>query len=252
MTNLLRVVGAIGLAVGGVLLLVKFAHAQGAHRMAESDSDLMPGYAQVELKARTAYGNEPQAVRAFIDEVFERSILAKSALSIKDRVFRNELALRNGHRGWVSADDLVNAVNENVRRFNLPTHMRLTKRQLQMAREDLRFYVRHFAFGNPLRGDVSEGLSPAETVFVGLDLALQKLANPEYQVEPEEWERRTAERRARAKSARPLNKGQQPVKVSVKLVRITEPMVSLPDFSDESSVAVYEMHAFLDRLGFER
>jgi hypothetical protein len=259
MATLLRVVATIGIAVGGMLLIVRFAgaqnaqrDAQSAQRMAESDSDAIPGYAQVELKARAAYGNEPQAVRAFTDKIFEHSTLADAARSIKDRVYRNELAFRNGQRGWASADNLVDAVNENVRRFNLPGHTRLTKRQLHMVREDLRFYVRHFAFGDPLRGNVPEDLSPAETVFVGLDLALQKQLNPEYQVEPEEWERRAAERRSRAKSARPLDTGQQPVKVSVKLVRITKPMLSLPDFSDESSIAVYEMHLFLDRLGFER
>jgi hypothetical protein len=213
------------------------------------------GYVAIEEKAKMARDNVPSHIEDLVDEVFGRSVLSKAAPSIKERVYRNELAFRNNQRSAIAEQRLVRVANERVRRTALPEHMRWGKRQLRMNREETRFFVRHFAGSDPTKGTVSDDMSPLEAVFIAIDLTTQKLFNPEFRVPPEQWEKAAAARRAkasaRAKEQSPVHGPQEPFTARPMLMP-SLPAMQIPDVSDESSAAVLEIHSVLDSLGFER
>ncbi len=218
----------------------------------------------IEDAAKVARADDPQSVRAFTDEIFSRSFCAQMAPSVKERIFRNELRYRHGEQPPVSQRDLVGALNEQVTAMagaaasGQTAHLRTTDGQMQLFRSGLRRYVPHLlpTEGRPLSTNVSTDMSPAEVIFIATQLFQQKLHNPDYRVAPEEWERAARARVAHLQSKPGDLKPQSP--------RLGEPVVASPDeaalnlnevgaaLSDESSAAVDRIHAFLDRIGFQR
>jgi hypothetical protein len=217
--------------------------------------------ASVDEKALAATGDDPAAVRAFTDEIFETSLLAGAAESLKERVARSEIAFRQGGHAGVSEEALVKVANEHVKAANGAEHMYVSAKQLHMQRQLERLRIHHFADGPASKGKsankLTEDMSPAEALLVSTHLALQKFTNPEYQVPPEQWERAT---RARWNWARKHPMGganaqgaPQPrltfgvSAASSEMVRATQQALA-----DEASAATAKAHAVLDTLGLPR
>jgi hypothetical protein len=209
---------------------------------------MRPPLSYIEDKAYAAQHNDPASVRAFTDEIFARTVLNGAAPSLSDRLYRNEVAFRGGQHAGVSEDDLVTAVNARVSLFGLPKYMRTTRGQAHIAREDLREHVRHYANNDTRQRSPAAVLSPAEAVLVSADLAFQKVINPRYQVEPEQFEEDVANRRAQAKAHTLV-----PPKSGLEVRTLSAGYASTKQqLADESSEVVSNAHSFLDAIGFQR
>src|SRR5262249_29503479 len=149
----------------------------------------------IEEKAIAAASDDPQAVRAFTNEIIARTMLAQSAPSIADRLFRNEMAFRARQHPGILEQDIVDSINRNVSLWKLPSFMRTNRAQLQAYRRESRGFVRHYARADEKPTEQADTLSPAEAAFVTTMLVFQKLVNPQYQVDPEQWEKDAAARR---------------------------------------------------------
>jgi hypothetical protein len=141
----------------------------------------------VEEKAVAAKNNAPETVRAFTDEVFERSLFAGAAPSIKDRLFVNEHSFRHHQGNAIAERDIAAAFNNRVGALGLPAFMSVGVGQISANRNFTRMYVRSYAGSDGGRGEPPVGLSPAEAVVVTASLVMQKVSNSHYQVEPAEW-----------------------------------------------------------------
>jgi hypothetical protein len=242
MTGRLRLAGSL------LVVIPVLAVATGAAQrtVTPSGGHVPAGDRALQRAARAASTNEPEAVRRFTEELVRSSPLTSTAApSLRDRVYNTELAFRRGaHRG-ISEGDLIAAANAEVQTLGLPSYARVTRGQLKLVREDLQYTTRGFGGRRP-DDDV---MSPAEALYVASDLAVQKLANPEYQIEPEEWERTSRARRGLLVADIHKSRSMKPPKVSVTL---NPPRHVHLDLADESSVSVAKAHAMLDRLGFAR
>ncbi len=241
--------GRLRLTVTLLLITSALAVAIGAaQKTAAPRGDALPPSDQsLQRAARSASTNEPDAVRQFTNELLRSSpITSSAAASLADRVYKTELAFRSGAHPGIFDDDVIAATNDEVRRFGLPSHDRVTKGQFQLVREDLEYFTRGFASHR----SHAEVMSPAEALYIVSDLAVQKIANPEYQVEPEQWEHDSRARRGLLTASVHKVHSMKPLKVSVSVNQ--QPANVQLDLSNESSVTVREAHAILDRLGFQR
>src|SRR5437867_566159 len=150
----------------------------------------------VEETAKAATDDDPRSVRRFVDEIFNRSMFAKAPASVRDRVFRSELAFRNGRHVAIAEDTLRETINEFARRADAPGHVKTSEGQLHIFREGMRRWIPHFAGPKPTPHGLGIEMSPAEAVFIAMHLAQQKLTNPEYQVDADEWVKRANARKA--------------------------------------------------------
>jgi hypothetical protein len=209
----------------------------------------------VAQKAKAAYGSDdPAAVGEFVDEIFRQSLFHGMAASVKARIARAEVAFRRSAHIGLRQKDLIAAVDQAVTLLGLPDYVRVTPEQLRVFRKKLRIDVRHFAREDPPTAQSRPDMSPAELAMILCDLGTQKLANPDYQVDPDEWAKATE---ARINALKEALKRRQPidhtaVTATVK-VKPTAYKLRLPDdLGFEEGPSVLAIHQFLDRIGLER
>lgn len=89
---------------------------------------------------------------------------------------------------------MIAAVDQAVTLLGLPDYIRVTPEQLRVFRKKLRIDVRPCAREDPLTAQPRPDLSPAELAMILCDLGTQKLANPDYQPDPDEWAKATEPR----------------------------------------------------------
>jgi len=207
--------------------------------------------AEVDAAAHAAKSGSSEAVNSYVDHVFGQSIAAGAAPTIKDRVRRAEQSYRSGHNDAVHEKDVVSGINEAVAETGLPDYARTSGAQLHAFRD----FLGRMAPNVRDRGAPSTDMTPAETVFVVVNLGHQKLVNPEYQVDPDEWVQQVSKRRA------DLNAGRQAASApnAPGLSAIPAPpttvaaMARLRDqLPVENSSLVTATHRLLDRFGFQR
>src|SRR5713101_1513329 len=156
-----RLFVAILVVVAAVVLFTALMRAQARQPPAPTEAaDLRHPLSYVEDKARAAVTGQPIAVRAYTDEIFARSLLAPAASSLKERVFKNELAFRTGGHVGILEQDIVTTVNNHVEQLKAPLFLRLSIGQLQIARQNLLKHVP--ANSDPAKGSPTQVLSPAE------------------------------------------------------------------------------------------
>lgn len=235
-----------GVVVLAVIAFVRAAAAQNPPRpphLAATD--------HVQIKARAAKGDDPVAVRALVDEIFKRSLFAKAAPSLRDRVYRAEIAFRRGSHGPILEQDLIEATNTHVTRFGAPAFARTTHAQIGLFRDFLRRLVPDLGLARGSRGHLNPQMAPAEAVFVAIHLAAQKLNNPEYQIDADEWAKRIKQRqsdpskRIRGRPPRLIAYQESPEMSALYWAIDNDP-------PDEASDIVAGAHMFLDRVGLQR
>lgn len=204
---------------------------------------------RIQEKAHLAHHGSPQAVREFVGEIFNQSILPKAAESIRERIAHAEVLFRNGAALTVDERDVVKAINDQVSELNGPAFARTNLSQLRSIRGVRRRLIPGFV--EPPSSDQSKPsprMGPAEAAYLALTLAMNKVANPDYQVTPEEWDRNAPARRAAALQHRRIQvRGSF---MAPEAIRLRETVES--EIGDESSTIVQMAHRFLDVLGLPR
>jgi hypothetical protein len=209
---------------------------------------------ELEQKARAARDNDPHAIRALTDEIFNGSVLARAAESLRDRVARCELAFRQGTQRPIQETDFVETVNQYARAFNAPSFAHTNRSQLQTLRGYRRRFVPDFVEPvGPREHGLAVSMSPAEAVHIALNLGTRKLIDPEYQVVPDEWDKR-----AHARHRAPSDGGRGPrphARLSGTVVPRDVAALQLAleqGIGVESSDVFRQAHQFLDMLGLQR
>jgi hypothetical protein len=254
MFSLVRIVTFVLVLVGIATLLGRIGRAQEPSRRHRTALNFL------EEKARAARSDNPQAVRAYIDEIFDRSLFSGAAESIRDRVYRNELAYRKGTLGAIAETTFVGGLNDQVRTMNSPTfspqaYMRTTEGQVRLFRESLRFFVPNLGMMHgeaPVTTHATPQMSPAEVALISVQLTQQKLLTPEYQVEPEEWERNALARRAQADQHSQKSTAPTLVATTASEFLVSGHASLNQSLKDESGTLVAKVHDFMDKLGFQR
>ncbi len=200
----------------------------------------------IELAARAARNNKPEAVGQFVDAIVQGSLLRSAPPSVVDRLTRCELAFRAGQQRPIDAGLLVQVANAEVQRLQLPPHFRTTLGQLRLYREQARFFVRSYA---TVASASPDALSPAEALHLIVDLAQQKNGNEWFFLEPEAWEQRALAHRA-AMSRQVASTAE--VKTFARLAPLPAWAIRMPAIIAEDSSPAQAIHGWLDAAGFSR
>ena len=203
-------------------------------------------------KARAATVRRPESVRDFVNEIFARSPFAQVSPSIVERFSRADLAFRNGQLPGVSEEDFLRAVDAIPFPPGTPDFVRTTREQTHLFRELARTLVPDFDSPELSPHGFTETMSPAEAAFVLVNLATQKMSNPEYQVPPARWGAEVRERRSRWRRRPPAQQGPR---LEVRAMSVDQSAIHAlfnVDLTDDSTDVNQEAHALLDRLGLPR
>jgi hypothetical protein len=209
--------------------------------------------AVLEAKAKAAKSGDLSATGAFVDEIFAQSLAPTAAESIRRRISQTEHAFQHGAHQGVSEKAFVQAVNACVALFDGPNYARTSGAQLHEFRRLLGGMM-------PSVGTLSTSsttMSPAEALFVASQLATQKIFNPEYQIDPNDWATGVARRRAALKNGdlpEPVPNTNGP---ALRVERTTSEQAGIlrglrDDLSSENTAITGAAHAFLDQLGFAK
>jgi hypothetical protein len=112
-----------------------------------------------------------------------RAHLSVAPESVRKRLANAEEKFRRNDHRTISEAEFVEACNRTAAEFDLPDYARTSGAQVHAFRELLR-QMAPSAIG---RSGHSTEMTPAEAVFVALQLASQKVLNPDYQVPPNRW-----------------------------------------------------------------
>jgi hypothetical protein len=236
-----RLLVAMFLGVGAVIGITRIVSAQNNAR--ESPN------AVIQRHAHAAKSGDPNAIRDLTDAIFDQSLLHRAAPSLRDRVFRAELQFRKTGASSIDERGLVSAVNDQLASFQAPAFATTTVSQLRVLRGARRRSIPGMTEPTPAHeGAPSSAMSPAEAAYLALNLAMNKLMNPNFQVTPDEWETRLAH------GDTTLSQRQSP---QLRSHFIPEAMATLQstvvvEIADESSTTVQIAHRFLDSVGFSR
>jgi hypothetical protein len=204
----------------------------------------------VQEKARAARGDDPTAVRAMTDEIFNQSLLPSAADSLRGRVFRAEVAFRQGSLKAIREETFVKVVNEQLAVLGSPAIAMTNASQIRTLRASRRRIVPDLSEPTTFHDrDAESAMSPAEAVYISLNLAMNKALNPRFRVTPEDWEKNelTLPTAQNSPGKKPALGG---LHVSSDLMVVQSTIQH--DLGDESSIAVAAAHRFLDELGFPR
>jgi hypothetical protein len=144
--------------------------------------------------------NDNQSIRGVADAVFSfpRALPRAPEMFenvLKDRLVQAEISYRNGAQPGVSEQDITKLVNSFADKLGVPSYAKTSSRQVRVLRMQLAFssptfMAAGFMHENMKVGEsISERMSPLQAAHLISSLIDQKLINPEFQVEPEEWER---------------------------------------------------------------
>lgn len=192
-------VGLVVLSICGVLqcFYCSEVYAQ-TMTAAVPPQDKMP-WQKIDEKARAAKAGDEASVRALTDEVFNHPhgfprMPAPLETLVKDRLVRAELAYRQGWGKGVHENDIARLVNLLAVRLGAPDYARTSTHQVRIIRLNLLvstplFMGEGMTHDNMRLGEsINATMSPLQAVYVSALLIDQKLANPEFQVTPGQWE----------------------------------------------------------------
>lgn len=173
----------------------------GAQVTLQNQGESINPYKELDGAARLANGRSDDAsVRGLADAVFSfpRALpRAPEAIEnvVKDRLVRAETAYRNGLQQGVLERDIVELFNSVSDRLGLPSYAKTSLQQvrtlrMQLALSSPAFMASGLANPNMKVGEsIPESMSPLQAIHLINSLLDQKVINPEYQVEPAEWDR---------------------------------------------------------------
>lgn len=144
--------------------------------------------------------NDEQSIHGMADAVFSfpRALpRAPDAIEniIKDRLVRAEIAYRNGIQEGVQEQDIVKFANSMADHFRLPSYAKTSTQQVRVLRMQLvlsspAFMAAGLTHENMKPGEtISDRMSPLQAVHLLSSLLDQKIINPDYQLQPAEWEK---------------------------------------------------------------
>jgi len=159
----------------------------------------------LDAKAHLLKNSDPESIRAFTDEIFNfprafPRMPETMENEVKDRLARAELEYRQGRKQGVHERDIVELVNSMADKLGAPSYAKTSLPQVRVLR--MRLALASPAFmGTGLSHQhmnvgesVNESMSPLQAVHLLNTLIDQKFINPEYQLEPGEWEKTHLER----------------------------------------------------------
>ncbi len=140
------------------------------------------------------------SVRALIEEVlnFPHTYRLKLPVMheiVEDRLVQAEIDYRLGRNPGIEEKTVVQIGNTLADRLKLPDYAHVTVHQVEVLRLGMEVSMPSFMGETSVQGDVAGAqakpseLSPAQATQILLVLIDQKLANPDYQLTPEEWEK---------------------------------------------------------------
>jgi hypothetical protein len=161
--------------------------AVGGTAQRQQDTLQHPVYHSLAAKSVAARTNDPNALQAFIDEIFRVTGVDDAAPSLRLRVSRAETAYRMTGNGSIPLGRLISSLNSITRKLKLPAFFLTTAEQVEIHREFVKAYVSTGLWDEDLQQPF---ISPSQATFIALYLAQQKRLNTTYQVEPELWSKR--------------------------------------------------------------
>lgn len=205
----------------------------------------------IDERAIVARVDSPDSVRFLVNEIFDRSAFSQAAASLRDRLFRAELAFRRGEHRAVIEDDLVAAVNRQADAFGAPSYVTTSTEQVRLFRRFMRRLMPHIGSMEGKQTGIESAMSPSEAILVITLLGYQKMTNPEYRVEASSWVAAVKERHAH-----PIPVEKSP-KARLMSVREPKEMAQLRwmlrnDLANEASDVVTGAHLFMDAIGLDR
>lgn len=210
----------------------------------------------LQAKAHAARSGSAQDIRDFTDEIFnQQASFAEAAESLKERVSRCELRFREGVHEAIDERRMERAFNEQVRAFGAPAFWRTNQAQIQVLRGHRRQQFPAFVEPPAKKGEnVAEAMAPAEAAYILMQLAANKFANPEFQVEPHIWNQRALERRRMGFRRNPgiVIKADGEIAASGAQATTSPDAQLAADLQSEDSEATAAAHRILDELGFQR
>jgi hypothetical protein len=173
-------------------------------------------HAEVEEKARLLRDNDQDTYRALADEIFKASRgfevltmttgIGPTAIPpsidyvIKDRLSWAEMQYRRGLGKGVKEQSIVNLTNLLVEKFGLPDYARTSQRQVRYMRMFLMMHNPVFMGQGAVRPNmqvgesINEEMSPLQAVHVLLEVLAHKYDDENFQLTPQEWDRKQASR----------------------------------------------------------
>jgi len=173
--------------------------ALGAQMTSQSKGGWNP-YKELDGAARVANSRGDDAsLQGLADAVFSfpRALpRAPEAIEhvIKDRLVRAEIAYRNGAQQGVRERDIVTLFNLVTSKLGLPSYGKTSAQQvrtlrMQLALSSPALMASGLAHENMKIGEsVAEIMSPLQAAHLINSLLDQKIINPEYQIDPAEWD----------------------------------------------------------------
>jgi len=173
----------------------------GAQMTSQGKRGWVNPYKELDEAARLANSSvDDVSLRGVADAVFRfpRALpRAPEAIEnvIKDRLVRAEIAYRNGTQPGVLERDIVALFNSIGDKLGLPSYSKTSSQQVRVLRMQLALSSPLFMAPGLIRGNmkvgesVSESMSPLQAAHLISSLVDQKIINPEYQVEPAEWDK---------------------------------------------------------------
>jgi len=157
-------------------------------------------YKVLDAAARAAQQNDDASVHALAEAVFSfprRLSRMPDVIEnpIKDRLVNAELAFRHGSQQAVREEDIVKLVNSMADKLHAPTYAKTSLKQVRVLRMRLLLASPVFMSGGlaaqqiSIGSSVSPEMSPLQAVHLINSMVDQKLINPEFQMEPGDWER---------------------------------------------------------------
>jgi hypothetical protein len=152
----------------------------------------------IEKKASSATADDPNSIRALVDEVFNLPHVFPRMPSviesnIKDRLVRGEISYRGGKTKGVQEQDVVNAMNDLSDKLGGPPHSKTSLSQVRVLRMWMALSQPTFMGAGVARPDAAVGQSintamgPVQAAHLIATLIDQHFINPDFQVTPQEW-----------------------------------------------------------------
>lgn len=153
----------------------------------------------IENKASLATADDPNSIRALVDEVFNLPrafprMPASVEGMVKDRLVLAEISYRQGTKPGVREQDVVDALNNLAEKLGGPPHSKTAPSQLRVLRMWLALSEPKFMGTGLARQDgaigesISSTMGPVQAAHLIATLIDQKFMNPDFQVTPQEWE----------------------------------------------------------------
>jgi len=213
-----------------------------------SDQPIPGPLGAIEAKAKGAKSHDPQAVRAYVDAILDQAHLSVAPESVRGRLAKAELKFHRKEHKTISEAEFVEACNRTAADFKLPDYARTSGAQVHV----FRMMLGKMAPSTIGASGQSTDMTPAEAVFVALQLAGQKVFNPDYQVPPDQWvdSTRPKNNHAEPKESLPVSRLHQVPQGTTELLNLIAP--DAPGNRSDRAEVEWVLHHVMDSLGISR